>query len=105
MNYTRKRDVTPQLFSLQHQPHLYVRIVGQPTRVKAGELARSEDGSIPVIPVVNLESGEEGMLILPTVLERVLADAGPLVGKQYEIEDRGIREGKNYRDVRVWEIE
>lgn len=102
--FTRKGYVTPQLFSLQHQPHMFVKIMDAATRLKAGALAKSEDGSLPVVAVTNLETGEVGLLIMPTVLEQRMADGEVTVGGCYEIEDRGIKAGKNYRDIRVWEI-
>lgn len=105
MAYKRKREVTPQLLSLAHQNHLYVKVTGPMTRNKMEGLARSEDGTVPVLPVINLDTGETALLIVPTVLERILAEVDDPTGLGYELEDRGIREGKNYRDVRVWEIE
>lgn len=105
MSYNRKQQVTVDLFSLVHTPHLFIEVTGRMYMLKAPGLAKSEDGTIPVLPVINLETGEAGALILPTMLVRVFDEAGAIEGKKYELQDRGVLDGKDYRAVRVWEID
>ncbi len=101
----RMQSLTERIWSLGHTPHLFVRITGPLRSEKMPQLSRNEDGTVQVIPIADLETGEAGLLLCVTVLASALERAGDYVGKSYEILSAEPREGKNYREVRVWEIE
>lgn len=104
-NYKRTL-VNPDLISLAHTPHVMVEITGESYRMKAEKLSRNEDGAITVYPVINLETGECGLLMSNTVLEKTLAAVpGGYVGKKWEILSGEIREGTEYRPVKIWALE
>ena len=104
--FQRRQTLTMPLFSLAHRPHMYVKITGEAYSAEMPGMSRSEDGRVPVIPCIDLESGEEGLLISLTVLQSALERIdGSYVGKCFEIEARPPRTGKDYRDVCVWLID
>lgn len=103
--FKRKADLTPTIISLAHTAHIYVEVLGPVEKHAMPGVARSEDGTVPILRVRDLQTGAVGMLLCTTVLLSVLDRVGDVVGKRLEIVATDPREGKNYRDVRVWEIE
>lgn len=102
--FKRQRDLTPQLISLAHTTHLFVEVLSPVEKMPMPGVARSEDGTVPVLRVRDLRSGDTGVLLCTTVLMSVLDRYGDPVGKRFEIHSSEPRPGKNYRDVRVWEL-
>lgn len=105
MGFKRKAQVTKPLISMAHTPELQVKILTEPSRIEMPRLARSEDGMVSIIDVVDLNTGEEAMLICPTVLIRLMEEGDVVVGGCYEIVDAGVPEGKDYRAIKVYELE
>lgn len=103
--YKRKADLTPTLISLAHTTHLFVEILSEVERHAMPGIARSEDGTVPVVRIRDLQSNERGTLLCTTVLLSVFERMGTITGQRLEIHSSDPRPGKNYRDVRVWEIE
>jgi len=101
----RGRDLTPTLISLAHTSHLFVEVLAPVEKFAMPGVARSEDGTVPVLRVRDLTTGDAGVLLCTTVLLSVLDRMGEYVGKKLEIWSGEPRPGKNYRDVRVWELE
>ena len=104
---TYKRTlVNPDLISLAHTPHVRVEITAESYRMKAEKLSKNEDGAITVFPVVNLDTGEVALLMGNTVLEKTLAaQPNGYVGKKWEILSGDIKEGTEYRPVKVLLLE
>lgn len=105
MPFNRVRSLKDPLFSLKHKPHMFVEVAGELQRIEVGFLSKADDRKIDVLPVYDLETGEFGMLIAGSVLVGVVTAMKVQQGQKLELEDKGIPEGKQYRDIRVWEIE
>lgn len=103
--FTRRRRLTEKLFSIAHVPVLHIEITGKMETRTMPALAKNEDGTVPLVPVVNLDDGEAGLLIVPAVLLGVLEREVEYVGKKFELVRGEIVEGKNYRAVEVWELD
>lgn len=101
----RKRSLTPEFISLAHREHIRIEVLAPIEEMHMPNFARSESGNVPVLKVRDLDNGEESYLIVTTVLGSVLERTENYVGMKLEIVSAPPREGKNYRDVRVWEIE
>lgn len=107
--FTVKSAVTKPLFSLKHQPTLAVKITAaiMETDISFSEVQNTTQKP-RVVECINLETGEEGMLIASAVVESSLmrnyAD-GSYVGKCFLFQAGTIKEGKKYRTVQVYEIE
>lgn len=103
--FKRKTDLTKSLFTVQEGKTERVKILGDVFRFPLPSIARSEDGCVPCVDIIDLNTGEEFVLIVPTILERLLADREPDEYPCYEIENRGKHPAKNYNMLKVWELE
>lgn len=101
--YTRK-DVTPELLSMAHNDSVRVEILEAPFRKEMPALSRSEDGKVLVCKVHNLDLDTDQLLIVPAVFESVLASYPDMIGGKFEIVNAPAKEGKNYRNIKVFEL-
>ena len=104
MQYRRKQALTTPLLSVAHTPHLFLRLMGPVIETSMPAFAKNETGTVPLIEVCDLESGEVAKLIVPAVLLSALERMGDYVGKSVEILAKEPRPGKAYRDINVWEL-
>ncbi|MHB1097898.1 MAG: hypothetical protein ACYC3F_17200 [Gemmatimonadaceae bacterium] len=104
-----KKHVTLPLFKWENNTPYYYRFdgpiaQGKPIKEKAGE---SKKEPAFLASVTNLATGEQGEIILGTVLRGILEDDYPeaaYVGKCFELVQKRIT-GKNYNSYGVTEIE
>lgn len=100
----KRKDVTPELLSMAHNDKVQIEVRSAPHRVEMPALSRSEDGMVLVCDVKNLDTGADMLLIVPAVFESVLKKYENPVGKLFELVNGEEKEGKNYRNVKVFEL-
>lgn len=104
--YRRKARLTLPIFSLVHTPVLQIEVTGAMHGEVMPGLTGSEDREVIVMPVLKLDTGEEGMLIVPAMVQSALKKTGvDYVGKKYELVAGEKSPDKNYRPVDVYELE
>ena len=102
----RAKALTTTLFSAAHTPNLAVRVTGPLYEKVMPTFSKREDKAVELLPVVNLDTGEEGDLIINTIMHNVFSEYGDsIVGRSFEIVTGKIREGKDYRDTKIYELE
>lgn len=107
--FTVKKHVTLPLFKWENNKPCYYRFdgpieQGKPIKEKVGETKKEP---AYLAPVTNLETGEQGEIILGTVLRGIMDEDYPdaaYVGKCFELVQKRIT-GKNYNSYGVTEIE
>ena len=83
----RRRRLTLPLFSLRHKPHMTIEVTGAFVDAHMPALTKSEDGMVAVLPCIDTETGEEGMLLAYTMVQSAIERSDPnYVGHFYEIE-------------------
>lgn len=76
------------------------------------EMPGKADSRPKVITVTNIgddtencKTGEDGILIVNSIMESALTKAGgSLIGRMFKISSKGMREGKQYRDIDITEM-
>lgn len=103
--YSIKRRVTTPLYSLTHNGPLYFRVEGEVVTGGMSAGRTDKDKPMAVVPVVNLETGEEVALICPTVLESALMRTpGGYVGKPFYAIQGPRAPGKRYFQIELFEL-
>lgn len=106
--FKRIQALTVPVLSFKTRLVAYVKILNemQESSYKSEEGARAR-GPATVCRVLNLETGEIMDMIVPALVQTTLKDkARDYVGKCYEIHvSAEKKEGKNYKDAEVYEIE
>lgn len=111
MKFKKVRVVTLPLFKWQANLERYYRFdgamfQGKPMKENVAEGAKKKEPAI-LANVTDLETGEQGQIILGKVLQEILTEDYPAdayVGKCFAIEQRKIA-GKDYNGYSVTEIE
>lgn len=68
--------------------------------------AGGEPGKAVAIPITDIVSQTSYLMFCNSMMQSSLKRAGePLTGRYFAIADRGIREGKRYRQVEIFELE
>jgi len=100
------RRLTRSLWALAHTRELAFQAQGEMYQAELAITSKvTADPLTWVLNVVNLETGEEGMLICSAVLRAALTrDSLPLNGRYFAVRAGIIREGKRYRDVDLVEL-
>jgi hypothetical protein len=103
--FKRGKAIVLPVFSFKNRNTAYLKFV-EP--IKVGEPLPGDDGSKPpahIAEVIDLETGEPCLLIVPKVLESVLTRQGDYVGKSFELQ-ASIKKGKKfaYKDFLVWPL-
>ena len=104
--YKRAERLTMPIFSCAHQDHLFIHVVGEIVETLMPGLSSDPTKPVKVMRVINLDTGEEGNLLVLSVLESTLnRQEGGYVGKDYEVVTGEVRDGKDYRDVDIYRLE
>lgn len=109
--FARKAAVTLPTISFKdgNSMHRFLQITGKiyegkPVK-KSGDKA---DKPADLCEVVDMETGEQALFIVPTVVKSNLEEkyaAGAYVGKGFEIICHGTKEGKRYKTYSIYEVE
>lgn len=113
MQFKKLKSITLPLFKFENEKPLYVRFEG---KIFEADPIKSHDGKTPatnkkpphLAHVVNLETGEEGQIILGTVLLENLNkhySEGAYVGRSFEIVKHPQEGGRAYCLYSLTEIE
>ena len=101
----KRRRLTLPLFSLKHKPHMTIEATGPFVDAHMPALTKSEDGMVAVLPCIDTETGEEGMLLAYTMVQSAIERSAPnYVGHVFEIERGEKIPGKDYFQVDVFEL-
>lgn len=115
--FTRKRAVTLPTFKVEVDKTLYLMVnsamyLGKEQKAKAGEEAKKGaakmDQPATILPVTDVETGEQGQIIVNAVLKGILDETYPdesYVGKSFEITKHDKKAGKRYHTFSVFEID
>lgn len=111
MEFEVEHRLTVPLLSLKHKPELYVKMMSVPreTDIEITEgtsrSANSKKEPMKIADVIDLTTGEEGLLICPAILQSTFAKLGEgLVGKCFMLKAGDIVAGKKYRAIDVFQI-
>ena len=109
-NFKKTKLITIPLLKLELDVPVYVKLTGEMfvgKEVKGtGEKAKMEPAIL--CHCINLENGEQMQLIINAVVKANLIEAYPengYVGKSFELIKHTKREGKQYNDFSIAEIE
>jgi hypothetical protein len=105
-----KKNLTPPLFKFVEDETRYVKAtsviyIGKEQEVKSGEKKKE---AAHLMDVINLETGEPGVIIVSAVVLSVLNESFPnnsYVDKGFAITKRSKAPGKNYNGYVVEELE
>jgi hypothetical protein len=102
-----KSHLTIPLISMAHLPTLTCKVLGEPyIDQKITALGKDTKTAPTVILVLNLDTNQEALLVVNTLIASAFERAGsPLTGRYFQFLAKGIRDGKNYRDIDVTEME
>lgn len=102
-----KRRLTVPLVSMAHTPILVCLVKGEPVTMHITTGVGKEKSADPtVVPIVNLDTGEDGLLICNTIILSAFSKIeGGVTGKYFSLRSSGIRDGKAYRDIDIVEME
>ena len=105
-NHAHKgRRLTLPLFSLAYNPYMEVQLDSDIREQVMPGLSTHSDKPVQVITVTNLESGEQGVLILPTLVATAIANLGvDVVGRKIIIERGEQVKGKRYHSYEIYEM-
>lgn len=105
--YKRKLKLNLPLYSMAHMDVLMVRADSEPYEADFSVAIPGKPDSKPtVMRVTNLDDGEQGLLILNSIMLSSLARAnGTLSGRYFRFVSGGVPEGKQYRRIECEELE
>jgi hypothetical protein len=92
---------------MAHLPILVCRILGEPYQDDR-IVALGKDSKTPpwVILVFDMDGDRECLLVVNAIIAAAFVRAGsPLAGRYFRFTAGSIRDGKNYRDIDVMELE
>jgi len=105
VEFRRKRQITLPLISMAHREVLYCEVTGEMMDAPMSGLARNKEKTVPVVPVVDLETGEEALLICSAIIKGAFEKVqGGYVGKRFEIREGTPIPGKRYRALDIFEL-
>ncbi len=104
--FKRGKSLTKTIVSMNHVKEFYCTILEDHHPLEVEGL-KSKDGNFPeVYPVVNLETGEEALLLAGAVMLNTFEAYGDdIIGLSFELRPLPRIEGKKYNSVQIWEIE
>ncbi len=108
--FKRVATVIRAVLKMEVDHPVYVKFTGPMFVGKAIEESKDGKKKEPAIiaPVINLETGEEAQIVMNRVLHSTLKESyadDAYIGKSFEIMKKTKREGKDYNDFALFEIE
>jgi hypothetical protein len=102
--YATGDEVKSEVLSIKDKEAFYIKVVKPITMKKIKDVYNGGLVDRPFIEAVDLETGEEGLIILPTVLCSIFTKLGQdAVGRAYAVQALG-RGGKTYNQYKVVEL-
>ena len=101
---TKTKTVTVPVFKFQPDVPAYIRIEDA---IYVGKKVEEKKEPARLCHIVNLETGEENLMIVGKVLEGTLNEMYPdnsYVGKSFEVLNHGIRGDKKYNTYSISEV-
>lgn len=107
--FSRAKALTLPTISFKNDGTKFLRLLG---KIYVGK-AIKQDGKTPEKPadlceVMDLESGELSLLIVPALVKSTLEEnypSGGYVNKAFEIACHGTKDGKRYKTFSIYELE
>ena len=104
--YKRAARLTMPIFSCAHDKHMMIHVVGEICQTTMPGLSSDSDKPVEVMRVVNMETGEEGNLLVLAILKSSLErEEDGYVGKDYEVVTGDTVVGKKYRAIDIYRLE
>jgi hypothetical protein len=102
-----KKHLTIPLISMAHLPTLTCQILSEPyTDDKITALGKDTTTAPVVVLVRNLDTDQEALLVVNALIASAFQRAGgSLIGRYFQFIAGTVREGKNYRDIDVTEMQ
>lgn len=108
--YERKRAVTLPVFKVEEEKSLYLHVnaamyIGKEQKAQPG---KKQMEPATIMPVTNIETGEQGQIIVNAALKSILDESYPnasYVDKKFEVIKHAKKDGKRYHTFSVFEIE
>ncbi len=105
LGYHRVSRLTQPLISMAHKSLLICKVLEVPYLASFTVGTGETSGCPTVCKIIDLETGEEGLLICNAIILSSFANYGDaLPGKIFELTSLGIAEGKAYRAVDIYEL-
>ena len=99
------RRLTLPLFSLKHTPKMEIEVTGAFHETRMPGLSKNEDGMVTILPCIQMETGEEGLLLSYATVQSAIERSGTeYIGRKFLIERGDLEPGKDYYHVDVFEI-
>lgn len=84
---------------------IFVQVAGFTRDSAVMRAGGTSEATLPLLPVLNLETGENQLLIVPPEFRAILQKTQNAMGRKYELSRGEAKPGRRYREVEVWEIE
>ena len=106
-NFTRMKSIVVPVYSFKNRTSGFF-LTQSAIRMKKSEDEEGKEKVTPLMRIVDLETGEECDMIVPTLLMSELQENYPedsYAGKKFEVAvSASPKEGKRYKSVQLWEI-
>jgi hypothetical protein len=103
-DFSLGEEVKSEVMSISERKSFFIKVAGTINLKKLKDIYNGGLVDRPFLPVVDLETGEETMIILPTMLESIFKRLGQnSVGHCYAVFSKG-RGGKAYNQYEVREL-
>jgi hypothetical protein len=102
--FTLGEEIKSNVMSIAERKGFFIKVTGPIERKKLKDIFKNELVDKSFLPVIDLETGEDTMIILSAMLESVFTKHGnQAIGKSYGVQALG-RGTKNYNQYRVFEL-
>ena len=89
------------VWSLNYRKEMSIEITGATYDTRMPRISRSASGKVTVMPVIDVESGETGLLIVPALLSSWLDRQDNYMGMRLHLSNKGIDPETGIRKIGV----
>lgn len=105
--FNRLKAVVVPSYSFKKRTSGFFKVTA-PIKIKMHTDEKGEEKSTPILRIIDLETGEDCDMIVPTLLVSELTENYPddgYVDKKFEVSvSADPKEGKRYKTVQLWEL-
>src|SRR5713226_1540298 len=102
----RKRSLSVPFINLTDKPHMFVKVLGAMMNRYVQGFVWSRDGTLPLVPVTDLDTNTTALLIVPaTLAQAFMTMDGPYIGRSFELRFGPKWPGKCFGELEIYELE